>query len=45
MHVTTVARAQRQEMIRPPEMTAKEVPMHEGVALWDAGLVPAARGV
>jgi ComF family protein len=42
--VATVARAQRQDIIRPP-MPVKEVPMHEDVALWDAEFVPAARGV
>ena len=45
VHVATVARAQRQEMIQMPAMSAKEVPMHEDVAVWDAGFVPAARGV
>jgi ComF family protein len=45
VHVATVARAQRQEMIQLPAMPAKEVPMHEDVALWDAGFVPAARGL
>jgi ComF family protein len=45
VYVATVARAQRQEMIQPPPLSAKEVPMHEDVAMWDAGLVPAAPGV
>ncbi|QNI32034.1 ComF family protein [Alloacidobacterium dinghuense] len=45
VHVATVARAQRQEMIQPPAMPAKELPMHEDVAFWDAGFVPAAPGV
>ena len=45
VHVATVARAQRQEMIRMPEMPAQEVPMHEDVAVWDAGFVPAVRGL
>jgi ComF family protein len=44
VHVATVARAQRQEMIQPPATPAKDVPMHEDVALWDAEFVPAARG-
>jgi ComF family protein len=44
VHVATVARAQRQEMIQPPAMPAKEAPMHEEVAFWDSGFVPAARG-
>jgi adenine/guanine phosphoribosyltransferase-like PRPP-binding protein len=45
VHVATIARAQRQEMIQPPAMPAKEIPMHEDVAFWDSGFVPAARGV
>jgi len=45
VYVATVARAQRQEMIQPPAQPAKEVPMHEDVAMWDAGLVTAAPGV
>ena len=44
VHVATVARA-RQEMIQMPAIAAQEVPMHEDVAVWDAGFVPAARGV
>jgi ComF family protein len=45
VHVATVARAQRQEMIHPPALPAKEVPMHEDVAFWEARFVPAAGGV
>jgi ComF family protein len=45
VHVATVARAQRQEIIQPPAMPAKEIPMHEDVAMWDSGFVPAAPGV
>lgn len=45
VYVATVARAQRQEMMQPPTLPAKEVPMHEDVAFWDAELVPAARGM
>lgn len=45
VHVATVARAQRQEMIQMPVTAAKEVPMHEDVAVWDAGFVPAVRGL
>jgi ComF family protein len=45
VRVATVARAQRQEMIQPKLLPAADVPMHEDVALWDAGFVPAARGV
>lgn len=45
VYVATVARAQRQEMIQPPAMPAKDVPMREDVAIWDAGFVPAAPGV
>ncbi len=45
VYVATVARAQRQEMIQPPVLPAMEVPMHEDVAFWDSGFVPAARGV
>ena len=44
VHVATIARAQRQEMIQPPVLPAKEVPMQEDVAFWDSGFVPAARG-
>ncbi len=36
VRVATVARAQRLEMV--------EVPMHEDVAFWDPGFVPAVRG-
>jgi ComF family protein len=43
--VATVARAQRQEMMQPPAIPAREVPMHEDVAFWDARLVPAVRGM
>jgi ComF family protein len=45
VHVATVARAQRQERISPPAMPVAEAPMHEDVAFWDAGLVPAIRGM
>ena len=45
VHVATVARAQRQERIQPPALPAAALPMHEDVALWDAGLVPAVRGM
>jgi len=45
VRVATVARAQRQEMVQPPALPAAEVPMHEDVAFWDSGFVPAARGV
>ena len=45
VHVATVARAQRQEMIQPQAMPAKEVPMREDVAMWDAEFIPAAGGV
>lgn len=45
VHVATAARAQRQETIQPAALPAKEVPMHEDVAFWDAGFVPAARSV
>ena len=45
VYVATVARAQRQEMIQLPPMPAKEVPMHEDVAFWDAEFVPAASGM
>ncbi|HTZ89335.1 MAG TPA: ComF family protein [Alloacidobacterium sp.] len=45
VYVATVARAQRQEMIRPPVLPVKDVPMHEDVAFWDKELVPAARSV
>jgi ComF family protein len=44
VYVATVARAQRQEMIQPPALPAQDVPMHEDVAFWDSGFVPAARG-
>ena len=44
VYVATVARAQRQEMIQPPALPAQNVPMHEDVAFWDSGFVPAARG-
>jgi len=51
VRVATVARAQRQEtvqrqdMIQPPDTPTATVPMHEDVAFWDSGFVPAARGV
>ena len=45
VRVVTVARAQRQEMVQPPAKPAAELPMHEDVAFWDSGFVPAARGV
>lgn len=44
VYVATAARAQRQEMIQPPASPVKNKPMHEDVAIWDAGLVPAAPG-
>ena len=45
VRVATVARAQRLDMIQPSALPAAEAPMHEDVAFWDAGFVPAARGV
>lgn len=45
VYVATVARAQRQEMIQPPALPAKDAPMREDVAFWDAEFVPAAPGV
>jgi ComF family protein len=45
VRVATIARAQRQDMIQPSVLPAVEVPMHEDVAFWDSGFVPAARGV
>ncbi|HYK35913.1 ComF family protein [Alloacidobacterium sp.] len=45
VYVATVARAQRQEMVQPPAMPAQDVPMHDDVAIWDAGFVPAAPGM
>jgi ComF family protein len=45
VYVATVARAQRQEIIQSPVLPTKDVPMHEDVAMWDAGLVTAAPGV
>jgi ComF family protein len=45
VRVATLARAQRQEMVQPPARPAAELPMHEDVAFWDSGFVPAAHGV
>jgi ComF family protein len=45
VRVATVARAQRQEMVQPQAKHAAELPMHEDVAFWDSGFVPAARSV
>jgi ComF family protein len=45
VRVATVARAQRQAMLQPLAQPATELPMHEDVAFWDSGFVPAARGV
>jgi ComF family protein len=44
VRVATVARAQRREVMQPLAQPA-EVPMHEDVAFWNSGFVPAARGV
>lgn len=45
VRVATMARAQRQDMIQPQAKPAAEAPMHEDVAFWDAGFVPAVRSV
>jgi ComF family protein len=46
VRVATVARAQRQEAAqRQDVIPPSAVPIHEDVAFWDSGFVPAARGV